>query len=126
MAQPGFIKNFDATSDIASYRIVSLFNVDFTVQQAADVSQTVVGVSEHGSDNSGRCDVVMSGIGAVEFGGDIVTGNAIVADSDGKAIAFVKANHADDDEIWVLGTALENGDAGTVGTVTINPFLIVK
>jgi len=126
MAQPGFIKNFDVSSAIGSYRIVAMFNVDFTTQQAADVSQAIVGVSEHGSDDSGRCDVVLSGTGAVEFGGVVVAGNPIVADSDGRAIAFNKADHTEDAEVWVLGVALENGDAGTVGTVTINPFLIVK
>ena len=126
MANPGFIKNFDVSSAVAAYRIVSMFNADFTAQQAASVEQPIIGVSEHGSDSRGRCDVVMSQTGVVEFGGDIVTGNTLVAGGDGRAVAFDKATHADDAQVWALGVALENGDAGTIGTVTINPFLIVK
>lgn len=126
MANPGFIKNFDAASEIGTYRIVAMFNVDFTVQQAANVAMPIVGVSEHGSTDNGRCDVVMSQTGVVEYGGDVKTGDVLVADAQGRAIKFDKAGHADDDIIWALGTALEDGDEGTIGTATVNPFMIVK
>ena len=126
MANPGFIKNFDAASAIGSHRIIAMFNVDFTVQQAASVSQPIVGVSEHGSTDNGRCDVVMTQTGVVEFGGNVKTGDVLIPDAEGRAIKFDKANHAEDDIVWALGIALEDGDEGTIGTSTISPFMIVK
>lgn len=129
MANPGFIKNFDAATSIAPHRIVAMFSNDFAVRQANGVAQPIIGLSEHGNDNNAiadRCDVVMSQTGEVEFGATIAPGQQIVTDAEGKAIPFDKAAYVEDNEIWVLGTALEGGDAGTIGTVTINPFLIVK
>ena len=126
---PGLIKNFDAATPIAAHRIVAMFTDDFAVRQANSVAQPIIGVSEHGNDGNAladRCDGVMSQIGYVEFGATITPGQPIISDAEGKAIPFDKTAYIEDVEIWVLGIALEGGDAGTIGNVTINPFLIVK
>lgn len=126
MAQPGLIKNYGVANVVESYRIAVMTDVDFTVEVAIDTTKAIVGVSEHGSTEKMRCDVVMSGIAAVEFGADIAPGDAIVADADGKAIPFVAADYSEDSLTWVLGVALESGKDGTIGSVTVNPFVVVK
>ncbi len=130
MANPGLIKNFKVDAVVDAYRIVAFDSAaDFSVKQASDVAQPIVGLSEHGSSPGNtemRCDVVMSQTGMVEYGADITTGDVLVSDDDGKAVAFSKVGYADDAEVWAIGVALESGDAGTIGTTTISPFLIVK
>ncbi|MCF7512965.1 hypothetical protein L3V43_05020 [Pseudoalteromonas sp. L23] len=127
MANPGFIKNFHAAGTLGAYRIAAYFDQkDFTVAQSADPSKPIVGLTEHGSDRNGRVDIVMTQTGNVEYGGDIKNGDPIVPDENGKAIALDISAYAEDAQIWVLGNALEDGRAGTIGTSTINPFLIVK
>lgn len=130
MANPGFIKNLKVDAVVDAYRIVALDSAaDFSVKQASDVDQPIVGLSEHGSSPSNtemRCDVVMDRTGHVEYGGNVTTGDVLVADADGKAVSFSKAAYIEDAEVWAIGIALESGDAGTIGTTTISPFLIVK
>ena len=126
MNNPGLIKNFDAPSAIGVHRIATFNGADFSVQQGSTITQAIAGLTEHGSDNVGRCDVVMTQTGLVEFGGDVTAGDSLMSDANGKAVAFDKSVPIDDAAIWILGTALESGDDGTIGTTTINPFLIVK
>lgn len=127
MANPGLIKNFYTPSVVDQYRIVSFTGVkDREVEQASLPSGSVVGVSEHGSTNQGRVDVIMSGTGFVQYGGDIAAGDPLVADAQGQAVKFDPANHIEDEQVWIVGQAMEAGDAGTIGVVVIRPMLIVK
>jgi hypothetical protein len=130
MANPGFIKNFRTDAVIDPYRIVAFDSAaDFSVDQSAGVADPIVGLSEHGSSKGNtemRCDVVMDQTGNVEYGGDVATGDVLVSDAEGRAVAFSKAGYVDDAEVWALGVALESGKLGTIGSTTISPFLIVK
>lgn len=130
MANPGFIKNFTATAVIDAYRIVAFDSAsDFSVKQATGVATPIAGLSEHGSSSGNReirCDVVMDQTGVIEYGDDIATGDVLVSDDEGKAVVFTPAQYADDAAVWAIGIALESGDAGTIGSTTISPFLIIK
>jgi hypothetical protein len=123
----GLIKNRSNTGAVNDNRIVCNDpDVDFSVKQAAAVTTAIAGVVQYGQENQARVDVVMTGIADVEYGGDVKNGDPLVSDAQGMAIKFAVASHADDALIWLLGIAQEDGSAGTIGSVFINPQLIVK
>ncbi|GGF00769.1 DUF2190 family protein [Pseudoalteromonas gelatinilytica] len=125
MAQPGFIRNFSAVSSIAANRLVVVSALeDFHVVAATDASTVFAGVTEQGTDNHLRIDVVMTQSAPVEFGGDIAAGDLIVADAEGKAIALDLADYVGETQIHVAGWAMETGDAGTIGDIFLAPQLI--
>ncbi|USE71520.1 hypothetical protein CTT31_20775 [Pseudoalteromonas maricaloris] len=126
MAIPGLIRNFAATSEIKPNRIVAVSVGDFMAAAAAGVADNALGVTEQGTDNHLRVDVVMDQIAPVELGGDFDGGEWAVSDADGRAIPFDKATFAEDDTINVVGKVLEAGDAGTIADIHVTPFLIVK
>lgn len=126
MAIPGLIRNFAATGEIKPNRIVAVSVGDFMAAAAAGVADNALGVTEQGTDNHLRVDVVMDQIAPVELGGDFDGGEWAVSDADGRAIPFDKATFAEDDTINVVGKVLEAGDAGTIADIHITPFLIVK
>ncbi|WP_063705193.1 DUF2190 family protein [Pseudoalteromonas gelatinilytica] len=125
MAQPGFIRNFSAVSAITANRLVVVSALeDFHVAAATDASAVFAGVTEQGTDNHLRVDVVMTQSAPVEFGGDIAAGDLIVADAEGKAIALDLADYVGETQIHVAGWAMETGDAGTIGDIFLAPQLI--
>ncbi|AXQ98007.1 hypothetical protein WLQ65_03830 [Pseudoalteromonas piscicida] len=126
MAIPGLIRNFAATGEIKPNRIVAVSVGDFMAAAAAGVADNALGVTEQGTDNHLRVDVVMDQIAPVELGGDFDGGEWAVSDADGRAIPFDKATFAEDDTINVVGKVLEAGDAGTIADIHVTPFLIVK
>ncbi|AZZ98259.1 hypothetical protein [Pseudoalteromonas sp. R3] len=128
MARPGLIKNYIADGMLGKYRIAAVSTgADFTATQATGVSSPILGLTELGSDNEvHRVDVTMTQTGEVTYGGDVMPGDPLVSDAEGRGIKLDMSLYAEDNEIWVLGTALESGKLGTVGSATISPYLIVK
>ena len=125
MAQPGFIRNFSSEDVIPANRLVVVSAAaDFQVEPAVDASAVFVGVTEQGTDNHLRVDVVMTQSAPVEFGGDIAAGDLIVADADGKAIALDLANFVGETQVYVAGWVMEDGEAGVIGDVFLNPHVV--
>ncbi|ATG77646.1 hypothetical protein [Pseudoalteromonas sp. 1_2015MBL_MicDiv] len=125
MAQPGFIRNFSAEDIIPPNRLVAVSAAaDFHVGLAIDASAIYAGVTEQGTDDHLRVDVVMTQSAPIEFGGDIAAGDLIVADADGKAIGLDLASYVGETKIHVAGWAMEEGDAGTIGDIFLAPQLI--
>lgn len=125
MANPGFIKNFVATAVIAANRLVVVSPVaDFAVASAVDASAAYAGVTEQGTDEHLRIDVVMTQSAPVEFGGVIEAGDLIVADADGKAVAFDLATSVGETQIHIAGWAMEDGDVGVIGDIFLAPQVI--
>ncbi|MBQ4864387.1 hypothetical protein J8L98_22095 [Pseudoalteromonas sp. MMG013] len=126
MAIPGLIRNFEATNEILPNRIVVVDTGDFMAAQATGVADNALGVTEQGTDNHLRVDVVMDRIAPVELGGVFFGGEWAVSDAEGRAIPFDKATFAEDDTINIVGKVLETGDAGTIVDIHLTPFIIVK
>lgn len=126
MAIPGLIRTFESSSEIKPNRIVVCAPGDFMCSQASAVTESVLGVTEQGTDNHFRVDVVMTQIAPVELGAAFNGGEYAVADAQGRAIPFDKATFAEDDTINVVGKVLEAGDEGVIADIALNPFLIVK
>lgn len=108
-----FVKTFTATTDIEPYRVVALGAADGVVIQSDGHAKANIGTSNIiGADTDAmRCDVVLSGIAEVEYGGEVTRGAWLTADADGKAIATTTAGHN------VIGRALISGVAGDIGSV---------
>lgn len=113
MHNPGQIKTFTASGDIAAKRIVSI-GADFTASQAVSGTSINLGVTELACAEGDAVDVIMSGIAEVEAGGTISCNDLITFDSNGKAIAA-------ENEDAVLGVALDGASAGELVSVRIVP-----
>ncbi len=125
MAQPGFIRNFSAEDVIPANRLVVVSAAaDFHVGLAVDASAMYAGVTEQGTDEHLRVDVVMTQSAPVEFGEALIAGTPIVADSEGKAVEFAPANFVGQTEVYVAGWVMEDGEAGVIGDVFLNPHVV--
>ncbi|KZN69447.1 hypothetical protein [Pseudoalteromonas luteoviolacea] len=126
MANPGFIQNFTASGDVGQFRVAVYTGADFEVTQASGSDAAIAGVTEWGKNISGRVDVVMTQLASIEYGGDILAGDTLVPDAQGRAIKLDMSTKTEDAEVWTLGVAQESGKLGTIGTTTVTPQLIVK
>ena len=126
MANPGFIQTFKVAGELTPFRVATYTGTDFEVAQATDSSTPIAGVTEWGKNISNRADVVMSRMANIEYGGDVVAGDSLVPDAEGRAVKLDMDSKAEDSEVWVIGVAQESGKLGTVGTTSVAPFLIVK
>lgn len=115
---PLLTKNFKAEAAIAAYRIVKPGAADNQVVQAAAATDFLMGVSTAVAPAiNERCDVVMSGLAEVEFGGTVTRGGPVTADASGKAVAAAPATGANARIIGFAHVSAVSGD--------IAPILIV-
>ncbi|WP_029772342.1 hypothetical protein [Pseudoalteromonas sp. TB51] len=125
MAQPGLIRNFSAEDVIPANRLVVVSAAaDFHVGLAIDASAMYAGVTEQGTDEHLRVDVVMTQSAPIEFGEALIAGTPIVADSEGKAVEFDPANFVGETQVFVAGWVMEDGEAGVIGDVFLNPHVV--
>ena len=111
MANPEFIKTYDAGAAVTPYTIVK-FSADYTVVPAAASTDVLVGVTTEVSSNSGdRVDVVHSGAPYVKLGGTVSAGDPITSDASGYG---VKAAPATGVNANCIGRARYGGVAGDV------------
>lgn len=119
MRNHNFIKGFTAGGVIAAARIVKFGSSDTAVVQAAAATDSLIGVSELGASATGNsCSVVMGGVAAVEYGGNVTRGQMLTADSNGKAVAAAPAAGVNN---RVIGVAMSSGVSGDIGDVLISP-----
>ncbi len=117
MNNPDLIKTFDAGAAVARHRIVKFGADDDKAVQAAAVGDALIGVSAELDIASGeRVDVIMSGIAEVEYGDDVVRGDFLTADADGKAVPAEPAEGVNNS---IIGRAGQSGADGDIGSVII-------
>ena len=110
--------NYDAGASIAGYRIVKHSGDGEVVQAAAD-SDLSIGVSTRpGAASGDRVDIVRVGIAEVEYGADVVRGDALTSNADGKATSTTTATRR------VIGIAEISGASGDIGSVLIAPSIV--
>jgi len=120
MANPSFIKTYDAGGAIAAYSIVKLTTTDFQVLQAGAATDLVVGVTTEVAAASGeRVDVIHSGSAQVVAGGTIAAGDPITSDASGNA---VKANPSAGVNNRCIGYARQAAASGDVFEVLLGLF----
>lgn len=113
-----FVKSFSATAAITKRRLVKVGSTDGSVAVAAAATDNIIGVADSlGQATAGdMCDVVLAGIGEVEYGGTVTRGDRLVADSSGRAVAESAAGGSN---VGVVGTALTSGVIGDIGEFLI-------
>ncbi|WP_454844888.1 DUF2190 domain-containing protein [Ralstonia thomasii] len=118
MANPGFIKTYDAGAAIAPYTIVK-FSADFTVVPAAAATDNLIGVTTEVSASTGdRVDVVHTEAPFVQLGGTVSAGQWLTSDANGHAVAAAPASGA---VANVIGFARYGGVSGDVIEVVMTP-----
>lgn len=124
----GLIKNYTATAAIAPFRIVA-FSTELTDRNYAKVKPAtggndalagIIGIIGTVKANE-RVDVYKGDIQTLEFGGDILPGDPITSDAEGRGI---KAAPAAGTAIRIIGFAEEPGEEGSQGAVHINPQIM--
>lgn len=87
MPNTDLIKTCLSSGTIAPYRIVAHGSADHEVAQAASATGTLMGTAmELGTESNGRVDVAISALPLVEYGGDVLRGDPLTSDANGKAI----------------------------------------
>lgn len=118
MANPGFIKTYDAGAAIGAYTIVK-FSADFIVVPAAAATDNLVGVTTEVQSNTGdRVDVVHTEAPYVQLGGTVTAGQWLTSDANGHAVAAAPASGA---VANVIGMARFGGVSGDVIEVVMAP-----
>lgn len=112
--QPTFISRV-ASGALSPYRIVSGTASDGIMSQATGPRSRLTGViGQLGASGGARVDVAHTGLVDVEYGGDVVFGDALTSDSVGRAVLAGPGDN-------VIGFAFENATADTIGTMLIAP-----
>lgn len=116
----GLIKNFTSAGAIPKFRLVAATATDGIVAQAATATDKIIGTTGpagvDGADK--RIDVCLDGIRDVEFGDDVVFGDPLTSDAEGRAIPAAPAAGSN---VRIVGTAMENGGVGVIGKVHVVP-----
>jgi hypothetical protein len=122
VANPGFIKTFDALAAVAAYTIAKFTTTDFAVQAAAASSDPLAGVSSEIAAASGeRVDVILGGVAYVTSGGTIAAGDPITSDASGHAI---KAAPAAGVNANCIGHARQSAVSGDVFEMIVERFTL--
>lgn len=113
MNHPELIHNFTAGGAIGAHRIVKFSSADTEVLQATAATESLIGVTtEVGSSSGERCDVILSGVAEVEYGGGVTRGARLTTDASGKAVAASAGNR-------IIGIAMVSGSSGDIGSVLL-------
>jgi hypothetical protein len=111
----GLIKTFFAAAAFAGYRIVKFGADDDHVALAtapADKSIGVVDMLGAGAVDI-SCDIVLTGLAEVEYGGPVNRGADLTADAQGRAVVAATGNR-------VIGQAMATGVLGDIGSVLLD------
>lgn len=116
---PGLTKTFTAEAAVTRRRIVKFGATDGAVLLAAAATDKLVGVSDMSADvpSGDRCEVRLSGISEVEFGGAVTRGDPITSDGVGRAVSAAPAAGVNN---RVIGFAMVSGVLGDIGDVFLD------
>lgn len=118
MANPVYVKGLNAGGAVPAHTIVKFSSDDNTVVSAAAAADLSIGVSTFVDAASGeRCDVIMSGVADVLFGGTVARGAMVTANASGAAIAAASGNRT-------IGIALASAVSGDIAPVLIAPSVM--
>lgn len=109
---PVFIRAYPATAEIRGCRIVDFSDraTGAGISEASTATARPLGVSDRlGADAGGMCDVHRLGLVHVELGGTVEAGDALEADSQGRAVKAGSATSA-----GIVGWADQPGTAGDI------------
>ncbi|MEW6314136.1 MAG: capsid cement protein [Pseudomonadota bacterium] len=122
MSNPSLIRNFKAEAAVAAYTIVKPGTADGQVLAAAAVSDKSIGITtDIAAAINERCDVILSGVADVLYGGTVTRGDLLTADASGRAVTAAPAAGANN---RIIGIALVSGVVGDVGQIEISQGML--
>lgn len=122
MANPTFIKNYNAGADIPKFTIVKFGGSDGVVVKAAASTDAVIGVTyDVDAANGDRADVIHGGIADVKLGGTVARGDYIASDANGNGVVAPAAATSN-----VIGIALVSGVSGDIIPVLLSLGSVTK
>jgi hypothetical protein len=87
MRSDTLIKTFHAEAPLEAYRLVTFATGINAVEMADAVTDPLLGVSTSvGSQDNGRCDVIVAGVSEVVIGGTVSRGDVLTTDASGRAV----------------------------------------
>lgn len=120
MANPGFIKSYNAVANISAYHLVKPSGVnDGEVVPAAAATDAIIGVSQNVDVLNGQTvDVIHDDTANLQLGGNVAFGDPITSDANGcgvKAAPTAGANNR------IIGFAMTSGVSGDIIPVLVQP-----
>lgn len=119
----GITKNVTAAGIIAKHRIVAHAETEGEVEQAAADTDPICGVTGvHAATAAGkRIDIHKSGLHDIECGDDVVPGDPLTSDDEGRA---VKAEPDPGLQVRIIGYAEAGGELGSLCQALIQPGIL--
>lgn len=116
---PGMAKNFKAEAAVTRRRFVKFGAADTAVVQAAASADSIFGVSSEIDAAIGEpCDVFLSGLPEIEYGGNVTRGDLLTADAQGRAVVAAPAAGVN---ARTGGVAMVSGVVGDIGLICLSP-----
>lgn len=92
---------------------------DETMTVGAAVGDKLAGIFQHTTENAGdQVRVATEGLSSLVLGGNVVRGDLITSDANGKGVAAAPASGVNN---RVIGVAMNSGASGDIITVAIAP-----
>ena len=114
MRSDTLIKTFHAPMPVAGYRIVTFAAGANAVAAAGAVTDPLLGVTTSiGSQDNGRCDVIVAGVSEVRFGAAVGKGDVLTTDASGRAVLATQVTDR------VVGIALADAVADDIAPLLI-------
>lgn len=116
---PGLTKTFTAEAAVTRRRIVKFGAADGSVLMGAAATDKIIGVSDMSADVpiNDRCEVRLTGIAEIEFGGAVTRGDPITSDGTGRAVTAAPAAGVNN---RIIGFAMVSGVLGDIGDVFLD------
>jgi hypothetical protein len=123
MSNINLVRNFKSVAGaIPAFTIVKPGAADGLVIPAAAVGDSLIGVTTDIAAAAGdRCDVILSGIADVLYGGTVAFGDLLTTDASGRAVKAVPAAGANN---RIIGQAMVSGVVGDIGAVELNQSMM--
>jgi hypothetical protein len=114
MRSDTLIKTFNAPVAVTPYTLVTFAAGSNNVEIANAVADPIIGLSDSvGSQDNGRCDVIMAGVSEARVGGTVTKGDVLTTDSTGRAILASAGTDR------VLGIAMADAVIGDIAAVLV-------
>ncbi len=113
MRSDTLIKTFHAPAAVEGYRVVTFATGINAVEAADAVTDPLLGVTTSiGSQDNGRCDVIVAGVSEVRIGGAVTKGDVLTADASGRAVTAAGTDR-------VVGIAMADAVADDIAAILV-------
>ncbi len=108
-----------STSQFYFCKLSASTAVDFEVDLTTAVTQRMIGVIQNDSSSSGdAADVILTGIGKLQYAGAVTQGDAIGTNAEGRGISITEGQGGTTG-LFIGAYALQSGTSGGVYTVYV-------